>query len=177
MPTEAMRALYEGDAERARALLAADEQLTAPEAAAFGRIDRLRELLAAGKAANAWSDDGFSALHLAVFGRQEDAVRLLIEHGADLEAPSRHETMSGIRPLHTAVFVRAPRLVELLLEAGADVNSREEGRETALLNAAQNGDVEVARVLLAHGADPSLGDRQGRRPLDLARGEVARLLG
>jgi ankyrin repeat protein len=172
-----MQALYDGDAERARSLLGPDRELAAPEAAAFGRIDRLRELLAAEEGANAWSDDGFSALHLALFGGQEEAARLLIEHGADLEAPSRHETIAGVRPLGTAAFVRSPRLVELLLDAGADPNGRNEGGFTALHSAAQNGDAATARVLLAHGAESSLADGQGRRPADLARGEVAGMLG
>src|SRR5438045_1896502 len=123
MPTEALQALYQGDMERARELLGPDESLSAPEAAAFGRIERLRELLPA--SANDWSDDGFSALHLAIFGEQAETAQLLTEHGADLEALSRHETIV-VRPLHTAVFVRSPTLAAILLDAGADPNSRAE---------------------------------------------------
>jgi ankyrin repeat protein len=172
-----MQALYEGDAERARSLLAPDEALAAPEAAAFGRIARLRQVLDADAgAANAWSDDGFSALALAIFGGQEEAARLLIERGADLETPSRHETIRGIRPIHTAAFVRSPPLARLLLDAGADVNGRGEGGFTALHTAAQNGDVELGRLLLARGADPSLATDDGRRPADMAQGAVAELL-
>jgi ankyrin repeat protein len=153
MPSEALQALYQGDMERARELLGADDTLSAPEAAAFGRTSRLRQLLEEDPAnANAWSDDGFSALHLAIYGGQEEATKLLIEHGADLNAPSRHSTMAGIYPIHTAVFVRSPKLVGVLLSAGADVNSREPGGETALMNAKQNGDEEIASMLRAHGA-------------------------
>jgi ankyrin repeat protein len=151
MPSEALQALYQGDTERARELLGTDDTLSAPEAAAFGRTDRLRQLLEQDPAnANAWSDDGFSALHLAIYGDQEEAVRLLIDHGADLDAPSRHSTMAGIYPIHTAVFVRSPKLVEILLSAGADVNSREPEGETALMNATQTCDEEIARILQAH---------------------------
>jgi len=177
MPTAAMRALYEGDVERATRLLADDEQLTAPEAAAFGRIERLRDLLDENPgAANARSDDGFTALGLAIFGEQEEAVQFLIEQGADLEAASRNEAINGIRPLHTAAFVHSPRLVELLLDAGADVNGRTGTGATALHTAAQNDDVEVAKVLIERGADPLIVEENGRRPADLATGEVAGLL-
>lgn len=177
MPTAAMQALYEGDAARAGDLLGPDEELTTPEAAAFGRLGRLQELLERNPAeANAWSDDGFSALALAIFGEQEATARLLIEHGADLEAPSRHETIRGVRPLHTAAFVGSAQLVQVLLEAGADVNGRDEQGSTALHTAAENGDVELARALLANGADPSLSNETGKRPTDLAKGGVAKLL-
>ena len=36
--------------------------------------------------ANSWSPDGFTALHLAIFGGSEEAVRLLLERGADPNA-------------------------------------------------------------------------------------------
>lgn len=168
MSTEALEALYQGDTERANELLGPDETLSAPEAAAFGRIDRLRELMP--DEANAWSDDGFSALHLAIFGGQEAAAKLLIEHGADLEALSRHEQIV-VRPLHTAAFVRSPALAQILLDAGADPNSRAEHDFTALHSAAQNDDVELARILLERGADPSLTTEDGKTPADYASSE------
>jgi ankyrin repeat protein len=122
-----LQALYDGDIDRARTLLAPDDQLPAYEAAAFGRVERLRRLLDEDPAnANDWSPDGFSALHLAIFGGSEKAVRLLIEHGADVDALATSE-IARVRPLGTAAFVRRPDLEELLLEAGADASlSREE---------------------------------------------------
>jgi uncharacterized protein len=177
MPTEAMQALYRGELDEAQRLLPPDDELTAPEAAAFGRIDRLRTLLDEDPArANAWSDDGFGALALAIFGRQEECARLLIDCGADFEAPSRHDTIRGIRPIHTAAFVRSVELTRLLVDAGADVNGRGEGGFTALHSAAQNGDVELVRLLLERGADPTLATDDGRRPADVATGETAALL-
>ena len=118
--SEALQALYQGDVERAQALLRPDEELPSYEAAAFGRIQRLRELLAADPAnANDWSPDGFSALHLAIFGGSEEAVRLLVEGGADVDALATSE-IARVRPLGTAAFVGRPDLKKLLLDAGAD---------------------------------------------------------
>jgi ankyrin repeat protein len=129
MVSEALQALYEGDRERAEQLLARDAELPAYEAAAFGRIDRLRQLLEEDPAnARSWSPDGFTALHLAIFGGSEEAVRLLVEHGADLDALATSD-VARVRPLGTAAFVGRPDLEKLLLEAGADASLPGEERQ------------------------------------------------
>ena len=152
MISEAMQALYEGDAERARRLLGPDDDLSVFDAAAFGRLERLRGLLADDPSqASAFSDDGFTALHLASFGRQEEAARILIEHGADLNVRSTSE-IAKVPPLGTAAFVRSVALAKLLLDAGADVNGQGEGGFTALDTATANGDEELVRLLRERGA-------------------------
>jgi ankyrin repeat protein len=174
--SKALAALYEGDLDTAVALLPPDGELTVFEAAAFGRVDRLREVLTADpRLATALSDDGFSALHLAIFGRQEGAVRVLIEHGADLNQLSTG-AIAQVPPLGTAAFVRSVPLARVLLDAGADVNGQGAEGFTALHAAAHNGDVELTRELLARGADPALEDSRGRTPADLAANDELREL-
>jgi ankyrin repeat protein len=52
--------------------------------------------------------------------------------------------------------------VELLLGKGASVNLRDTPEQfTALMFAAAEGHVKVVRLLLEHGADPSLKDADG----------------
>ena len=175
----ALLALYAGDPDLAEELLPPDEDLDAAEAAGFGRLDRLVALLDEDPAAaNAWSRDGFSPLSLAIFGGRADAVRLLLDRGADVEALSHHATIQ-VRPLQTAAFVRDAELGRMLLEAGADPNSQAEGGFTALHSAAQNGDLAFARLLLDHGADPSI-EVSEKRAADFAEeagaGEVVELL-
>lgn len=151
MPSAALLALYEGDAERARELLGADAELDVFDAAAFGRVEQLRQLLSGDPSlANAFSDDGFTALHLAVYGEQEDAARALIGAGAELEALSRAE-FAQVRPLGTAAFVSSVPMVRLLLDAGADVNGESAAGATALDTARANGDTEIAAELEARG--------------------------
>src|SRR5215210_3702126 len=151
----AMQALYDGDHDGARAALGPDDDLDVFHAAAFGRAERLREILAANReAARAWSDDGFTALHLAAFTDSEETARLLVEAGADLEARSRHETITGVRPLNTCAFARAHRVARVLLEAGADPNGEGEQGFTPLQAAVEHEDAELAELLLEHGARP-----------------------
>jgi 4-hydroxy-4-methyl-2-oxoglutarate aldolase len=120
--SEAMQALYAGDVERANALLPPDDALSVFEAAAFGRVDRLRALLDADQSqASALSDDGFTALHLAVFAQEEEAARVLLEHGAGVDTPST-SAIARVPPLGTAAFVGSVPLARLLLDAGADAS-------------------------------------------------------
>ena len=67
MISEAMKALYAGERERGESLLEPGQE-TVFEAAAFGRVDRLEELLSEQpELARSWSEDGFTPLHLACF--------------------------------------------------------------------------------------------------------------
>lgn len=154
----AMHLLYQGDKERAASLLPADDALTAAEAAAFGRVDRLRALLDEdAERVNEPSPDGFTPLHLALFGGSEEAVRLLLERDADVEALST-ASFARVRPLGTAVFVRSVPLVTLLLDAGADPNGQGEGGSTPLDAAVRDGDSELIDLLTARGGRKRVGD-------------------
>jgi hypothetical protein len=136
------------------ALLAAAPELGVLEAAALGREDRLRELLAAGPAAlDARTPEGFDALGLAAFLGGEAAVRLLLEAGADPDGDPGNPLR--VRPVHAAAAAGDRASLAALLEAGADPNAGQQGGFTALHAAAHADDPEMAALLLAHGADPS----------------------
>jgi ankyrin repeat protein len=145
--SESLQALYEGNEVRARQLLPPDGELSVFEAAAFGRVERLAEIVRDDPAqAQAFSDDGFTALHLAIFGRQEEAARVLLEAGADPNVLAT-SSFAQVPPLGTAAFVRSVPLARLLLDHGADPNRPGEGGATALDTAKQNGDEELVRLL------------------------------
>jgi uncharacterized protein len=85
--SDLLEALYRGDRAGVDELLASDPKLDVFEAAALGRVDRLRELLDEDPSrANAFGDDGFHPLGLAYeAARQNGDARveqLLLEHGA-----------------------------------------------------------------------------------------------
>jgi uncharacterized protein len=174
--SEALQALYAGEVEAAEGLLGPDEELSVFDAAAFDRLDRLRTILHDDPSqAAAFSEDGFTPLHLAVFAQRGEATRVLIEHGADVNARSTG-AIARVPPLGTAAFVASVPLATLLLDSGADVNGRGEGDFTALHTAAQRGDEELVRLLLDRGADPTVATGDGRRPADLATDERVRSL-
>jgi ankyrin repeat protein len=148
------------------AVLAADPPLDAFDAALVGEVDRLGD-------PDAWSEDGFTALHLAVFGRQVETVQVLLDRGADPEALARHADPNlRVRPLHTATaFGGDVATARALLHGGADPNGRSASGSTPLHNAAQVGNRELVELLLERGADPAIALADGRTAADLAADE------
>ena len=143
--------------------------------------------------------DGSTALHSACRGGHAEVVAALIEAGAGVNIPADYSVglgflqtvwVSGETPLHAAIPAMSRggdgdggdpvQVVRLLLAARADVAATTEwefgsmggpsGR-TALHQAAENGNAEAVRALLAAGADPSAvaDGPDGPTPLDLAR--------
>ena len=162
-----LRARYRRDRALVEAVKARVASLDAFEAATFGDLDRLAVLLADDPdLTQRRSGDGFTALHLAAFFGQDDAVRLLLARGAGPDSPGTG-WMTGT-PLNAAASARHATVVALLLEAGADPDAVQRGGWTPLHSAAHNGDARTVELLLAHGADPSAVDDDGRSIGDLA---------
>jgi ankyrin repeat protein len=126
-----------------------------------------------------------------------ECVRLLIEHGADVNA--QNET--HLTPLHLAstwvsettepslIYYRTDvggqqdfdrgalepdrsaskvETVRLLIENGADVTMQDDAYSTPLHLASSRGNVEIVQLLLQHGAGISAQDGNHRTPLHLA---------
>jgi uncharacterized protein len=154
-------ALFHQQRAVADVLLEADPELGILEAAAAGRADRVRELLADDpRSIGERTPEGFTTLGLAAFLGGPDAVRALLEHGAD--ADDDPDNPFGVRPVHAASAAHDHETMRLLLEAGADPNQRQRGGFVPLHEAAHTDDVEMARLLLDHGADPALAADDGR---------------
>ena len=164
----------------ADALLEADPELGILEAAAAGRAERVRELLASDpESIGQRTPEGFTTLGLAAFLGGPESVRVLLEHGADADDDA--DNPFGVRPVHAAGAAHDHVTMKLLLEAGADPNLRQRGGFVPLHEAAHTDDVEMAQLLLAHGADPALTADDGRDARRMAADDgserVAALLG
>jgi len=174
-------AQYYGRGDLVDALRPRKGELDVYEAAALGDTARLEALLDADpELVNSYAQDGFFPLGLAAFFKHADAVRLLLDRGADANQESRHAQIV-VRPIHSAsADGGSTEIGRLLLDAGADVNVRQPGGFTPLHAAAQGGNAELVELLLERGADRDVRLDDGRTPEDLAResghGDVAKTL-
>lgn len=162
-----LTALYRRQFDEANVLAAAAPRLTVWEAAALGRPEELRQLLAANPAlANHAGADGHEPLGLAAFFGHVEAMRVLLAAGADACATPVNEMR--VQPLHAAVAARNLEAVALLLDHGADVNARQQVGYTPLMGAASGGRDDIVDRLLAHGANPALVSEDGKTAADIA---------
>ena len=93
-------------------------------------------------------------------------VVLLLREGYDVN----YQTRGGSTPLSGASVEGHQEMVSFLISKGADVN-RKDGLagESALMAAAEMGQLETVRVLLKSGAEPCALDKEGHTAEGLAR--------
>lgn len=124
---------------------------------------QLKALLEPKASANVADDRGITPLMYAAELGSIDAMRLLIDCGADVNAQNAFG--------QTALMwsVSDPAKVRLLLDHGADVNRVARSGRTALIIAAfTNPSAEVVRLLLAKGAKVAVMDARHVTPLNAA---------
>ena len=165
-----------------------------------GSLDAARALAEAGADLNLTDPDGTTALALAIINGHFDTAALLLDKGADpniadtagmaaLYAAADMNTLGEVygrppRPLRDKL--NALDLMGILLRHGANPNAQlksptlqrahtpgestlAEG-STPLMRAAKNGDWAAMRLLLDHGADPSIVQKNHTTALMLAAG-------
>ena len=148
-------ALYVHNQDIADVLLEAKPELDVFDAASAGDVDRLTELLEGdADLAGAYSEDGYTPLHFAAFFDRGKAVRVLLDHGADVGAVSKNDMK--VQPLHSAVAANSRDVAAALLTAGADPNAKQEGGFTPLMGAEEKEkEGDMVRLLMDHGAEES----------------------
>ena len=165
-----------------------------------GSLEAARTLAEMGADLNLADPDGTTALEFAIMNGHFDTAAMLTEKGADpniadstgmaaLYAAVDMNTLGEIygRPGRKSTDkLTALDLIPILLAHGASPNaalksatltrahtpgepSLGEGT-TPLMRAAKNGDVAAMRVLIAHGADPALKQKNGTTALMFAAG-------
>lgn len=123
-------------------------------------LDEIRILLACGAKVNEPVTQGLRPLHYAIWQRYYEAAQLLLTRGSDMNVVDD----CGYSPLHLAAEHGYTELVRLLLLSGAKVDFRPNTDELfprttqcdePLRLAIRNKHMEIARLLLEHGADPN----------------------
>lgn len=138
----------------------ATQKRNAQMAAAIERSNakRVHTLLLRGVNPNG-SARSLSYLQLAVMRASIDVVRQLLKAGAEPNKPDHF----GDTALHAAADRGSRSIVNLLISKGANVNAHNDLGATPLFLASS---VYVARVLVAHGADPNATVKDGQSVLD-----------
>jgi uncharacterized protein len=140
-------------------------------AAAFaGRAALVKLLLAHGANGRAPDDTGKPPIIYAAASGQLDIVKQLLALNIDINARYANELtllMWASGPDEKVAEAQALEVVSYLVDAGARIDDRDDRGRTALMIAAEGNRPEIAKLLLAHGADPSLKDKAGKRAADL----------
>ena len=98
---------------------------------------------------------GWTALKLAARKGLEQCVEVLLDHGADPNISDNE----GYLPLHNAVG--NIDVVKLLVSSTTGVNRQTQQGETPLYIAVDRGITDCALMLLEHGADPNIANKDG----------------
>jgi truncated hemoglobin YjbI len=124
------------------------------ESAAAGDVSTTELLLSIGAEADARDGGGHTPLHCA--GNECDVegggkvVRALVRAGADVNA---HDRAKRSTPLHMSARRGHLEVAEALLDCGASIEARDRVGDTPLRRAVNCDQVELASLLLVHGAD------------------------
>ncbi|MCE2993293.1 MAG: ankyrin repeat domain-containing protein, partial [Candidatus Jidaibacter sp.] len=144
-------------------------------------------LIETGAKVNAVDKYGSSPLHLAALNGNEKVVELLCTHGANpFLQNSKSKTALDLAQKHTAVQKHLEKYqtnwnklfdgaksgnqqaVQEALNAGVNVNAVDNDGCSPLYWAAIDGNMQIVKLLCAHGANPLLENSDGDTALDLA---------
>lgn len=85
-----------------------------------GNVEMVKSVLNKGEKVDAKTNEGFTALHLAVQACKPDVVEILLGHGADVHLK---ETKLGETALHLSARVRnGLYCADQLIKSGAPIN-------------------------------------------------------
>jgi ankyrin repeat protein len=152
-------------------LTAAGAEIDVCAAAAFGRHDKLRALLAADPDQANDMTTHVSPLGWAAYAQDAESARILCAAGAVVDRPPFDQEAWG-----PAAAVGAAAVARVLLEKGADPDWQDDDGNTPLHRVLQSRLVvepsAFVEVLVQGGADRGHKNRAGHTPLDEARAQT-----
>jgi len=135
------------------------------QASLEGNIQVVQDALDNGFDPNTVDENKRTALILAAYNGHTEIVQLLIDQGADVNFTDEIQR-TALMYASSGPFVDT---VLALLQAGAKPNLTEKEQNwTAVMMAAAEGQLEVLKTLVEHGADLKMVDVDGESSLDFA---------
>ena len=107
---------------------------------------------------------GYTALHLAAYRNDTDAIKLLLAWGADADL----QDSTGKTALHISAANDSPACTKVLASSGVNIHAKDRLGNTSLHHAWKLGHLKVIDVLLEHGADIQDCNYLGESPLTYA---------
>ncbi|CAJ2510652.1 Uu.00g062770.m01.CDS01 [Anthostomella pinea] len=131
-----------------------------------GHFDTAAELLENGADPNSQGSEDVRNvyLHTAAEAGSETAIKLLLEHGANVDA----KDAKGQTPFSRAMWKVQYAAAQLLLDKGADMDAIDNRKRTALMYAAAYGELRAIHYLCSKGAKPQRTDDRGESAFMLA---------
>jgi ankyrin repeat protein len=184
------------DTDKARAMVASNPDLLRapqPMLAAANRdlADVVRFLLDLGVSPDVQNAEGERGLHMAAYANSLRVARLLLERGAEVDPVesnwsntplgaavySHHAEMIDLigrvsRDIWELVYVGNVERVRAVLRERPELAKTSSGGHTPLMWLPPDDELralEIAKLLIAHGADPSLRNKEGETAADRAR--------
>ncbi|XP_055290736.1 ankyrin repeat domain-containing protein 17 isoform X3 [Moschus berezovskii] len=154
MHTALMEACMDGHVEVARLLLDSGAQVNMPAdsfespltlAACGGHVELAALLIERGASLEEVNDEGYTPLMEAAREGHEEMVALLLGQGANINAQTEETQETALTLACCGGFLE---VADFLIKAGADI---ELGCSTPLMEAAQEGHLELVKYLLAAG--------------------------
>jgi WD40 repeat protein/ankyrin repeat protein len=134
-----------------------------------GDIERVRFLLAHGAKVNS-SGKGYSLpLSIAIFRDNLELTRLLLDHGADPNARGGEYNRSTLMGAAMGCHLE---IAKMLLDRGAraeEEGSAQDDNRSALTYAVIMKDAEMVRLLISHGANVHIKDKDGTGLIGIAK--------
>ena len=137
--------------------------------------DIVSYLISKGADINIKGKDGKTPLMLAASNSLE-STKILLEHGANVKAKADDGMTAFLQCTFGVISNKVTTdVMDLLLKNGANVNDALSGKDTpgwtALMLASINGDYDLAKYLIIHGANVNHTSNEGITALTLAKQE------
>ena len=135
----------------------------------LNRLDLVETLLEVGLQNDPAEKEGLLPIHVAARNGFLELVDLLVQSGVHVDHLTEGWWNTGRTPLHVAAFANEnAEVVHYLTSRGASVDVVSNPGCTPLHEAARNGNVEIVKALIEHGADKNMKTRYGKTTREIA---------